>query len=563
MALAQWPRDVDIVIVGNGPSALILSFILHGNIPYYNFAHPHPDPILHQKLQASPCLLDIDVNELTAHFAASRISYSTQALPANVLLDTLLRPLADTDPGGYESCVEWRHEPQKSVQHLVFGNTVSAGGQWADNPVTASSDIGALSYTEMLSLPRYSLPEHIREYDGMISEEFDRPSRRVVAEYLQTYPKKVGIEDSIHNNTHVEGISRSTGGFYIKSHNIRCKQLVLASGTFSELIPARPLLQPLLSMPSSFSLNEFPRLVVGSGFTAADVILSTPVDRKILHIFKWMPDEHPSPLRACHPRAYPEYASIYKHMKIAAKKHLSPSEVQSPTPLKDDPITSYQISRYEGLPNTYIKDVSVHGESATITLEGSDGQIFEREISHMQYVIGRRGSLGYLSEDLLSELLPDGKALRMTPIDGKILRAVAQENFEVASNLFVIGSLTGDSLIRFAFGGCVYAAREIMQRQSRAFDGCSTAANGSLAAKDMCNGFLHSKDTELKKDADSVTVCEIASQESEVQEESHFYDCGYVESEKSQDPQSPDEQVGTMRDALKHPRQRHMNCVML
>lgn len=138
MAPAQWPEQVDTIVVGNGPSALILSFILHGNIPYYNSVHPHPDPILHQRLQQAPCLLDVDISELTSHFAASRISYSTQALPINVLLDTLLRPLADTDPGEHKSCVEWRYEPLRKVEHLVLGDTTNAGGQWADNPVAGA-----------------------------------------------------------------------------------------------------------------------------------------------------------------------------------------------------------------------------------------------------------------------------------------------------------------------------------------------------------------------------------------------------------------------------------------
>ena len=460
------PAEIDTVIIGNGPSALILSFILHGNIPYYDSDNGHPDSILHQKLLKSPSLLDLDVGDLTAHFAASRLSYSTQALPVNVLLDTLIRPLADTSPGKHRSCVTWRHEPEKSVAHLVLGNTSRAGGQWADNPIAGSWDIDALSYAEMLSLPGYSLTEHRRKRNGECAEKFDRPSRREVAEYLAIYPEIVGISGSIHTNFQVDGISRIPTGFQIASPGIRCKHLVLASGTFSQLIPARPLLQPLLHLTPSCCSSRPPLLVIGSGFTAADVILSSPPGHRVLHIFKWTPDERPSPLRACHPRAYPEYASVYRKMKLAAKACSGARE--SVTPISRRKSISIEHANgqdlYEGLPNTYITDVIMGDKSATITLRQSNGQCIEREVSAMQYVIGRRGSLDFMDHDLSGEILGSEKFAERAIISGKTLRGRAEDSLELAANVFVIGSLTGDSLIRFAFGGCVFAAGEIIRR---------------------------------------------------------------------------------------------------
>ena len=467
--LSGLPEYTDTVIIGSGPSALILSFILHGNIPYYDPANPHPDPILHQKLARLPSLLHVDANDLTAHFAASRLSYSTQALPINVLLDTLLRPLADTSPGQYRSCVQWRHKTKKAIPHLVLGDTSRPGGQWADNPIAGSWDIGALSYADQLSLPGYSLIEHQRKIEKSVCEirDFDRPCRREVAEYLAVYPEAVGISNAIHNNVKVEGISRTPTGFHIASHDINCKHLVLASGTFSNLIPPRPLLQPLLTLPlRQLNIDAPPLLVIGSGFTAADVILSAPTDQKIIHIFKWEPETHPSPLRACHPQAYPEYASVYRRMKLAAKAN---SGLASPLRRsKDSPIEQEGAQdTYEGLPNTHITDIVMRLSSATITMRTNNGLVVERETSAMQYVIGRRGSLNYLDENLRCEVLGPGSEI---PLDGKTLRGKAEENLEVAPDVFITGSLTGDSLIRFAYGGCVSAAREVMRRSRRRID---------------------------------------------------------------------------------------------
>lgn len=469
MAVKALPAHVDTVIVGNGPSALILSFILHGNTPFYNPTSPHPDPILHKKLSESPCLLDVDVYDLTAHFAASRLFNSSQALPINVLLDTLIRPLADTVPEEYNTCLEWRLEPGKKVPHVVLGDTAQVGGQWADNPVSASWDIGALSYAEMLSLPGYSFEEHYKKTRDGAVPKFHRPTRREVARYLAAYSEETGIQDSVYTNVEVGAIRRLHAGFHVGSHNITCRHLVLASGIFSNLIPPRPSLLPLYAVPRPNVLSDVPLLVVGSGFTAADVIISTPANRKIIHIFKWDPENRPSPLRACHPRAYPEYAGVYRRMKLAAKQVLGGSGNSSPLRRrKSNPFFAERDwdNFYEGLPNTYIKDVAVSGETAYVSLEIGDGTMLQRQISNMEYVIGRRGSLNYLDNSLAREVLGTlDETMNPRPaISGPTLRSRAEKSLELAPGVFAIGSLTGDSLIRFAYGGCVFAAREILRR---------------------------------------------------------------------------------------------------
>lgn len=467
------PNEVDTVIVGNGPSALILSFILHGNIPHYNLLEPHPDPILQRKIFQSPTLLDINVRDLISHFAASRISYSTQALPINVLLDTLLRPLADTNPGQHESCVEWRRDTAKRVSHVVLGNTSQPGGQWAGNPVAGSRDIRALSYAEMLSLPGYSFEQHFKKTCGNKLADLYRPTRREVAEYLAAYPAVVGIADSVFTNVTVDGVSRTTKGFHIKSHSIECKHLVLASGVFSNLILPQPLLIPLSDSLPRPPTSKLPLVVIGSGFTAADLIISYPPKQKIIHLFKW-DMEQPSPVQACHPRAYPEYASVYRRMKLAANNIHGRQAVPSPLRLKkSNPFFSGRNwdTGYEGLPNTHIKDVELFSDKATITFQRNEGKVFKRDISGLEYVVGRRGSLGYLDSKIQNEILgpnplPSSAGVGTAEISIRTLRHQVEESLEIAPQIFAIGSLTGDSLIRFAFGGCIFAASEIIRRTS-------------------------------------------------------------------------------------------------
>lgn len=464
---------------------MILSYILHGHVPTYDPLHSHPDHILHDKLKGNYDLLNADVDLLTEHFSASRFSYSTQALPVNVLLDTLIRPLGETDDSEKRTCIKWEHDASRAVSHVVVGNTSAAGGQWVDNPVKASWDIATLSYAGMLSLPGYSFEDFYHETKGLPLPFYLRPTRRKVTDYLAKYPTKVGIEDSIFCGYTLSGISRTEAGFHIASHDIRCKHLVLASGIFTELIPPRPLLRPLLSLPApQTEAHQYPTLVVGSGFSAADIIISAPAKQKLLHIYKWAPSTSPSPLRACHKQAYPEYAAVYRRMKVAT---LASRQSKDKRPrAKRAQSSAFDLGRdwdsdYEGLPNTAIVAVRVENDHAIVTLQNGDGPPFERRISSLAYVVGRRGSLSYLDPHLQKEICCELEYGSM--LQGQTLREKACENLEMTKDVFIVGSLTGDSLIRFSYGGCAYAAGRIMKRQSNPLVDHDNDDNSSRCAK--------------------------------------------------------------------------------
>lgn len=445
---------------------MILSYILHGHLPFYRPDPPHPDRLLHAKLENNPELLNADVYGLTEHFAASRLSYSTQALPVNVLLDTLVRPSVDVNDAECISNVEWRYMPEKAVPHLVFGEASVPGGQWTDNPMPASWNIQTLSYSTMLSLPGSCFAGHYRKITGKDLPDFTRPTRQDVAEYYRVYPEAVGIDKAFRCNESVSGISRTDNGFYIRSHNIRCKHLVLASGIFSDVLQPRPLLKPLLSFPPS---PEFPLLVIGSGFSAADVIISAPKNQKIIHIYKWDPEHRPSPLRSCHHQAYPEYAGVYRLMKRAA---VSAEENGKRPRARRAMSTPFLESRswdevYEGFPNTEIIGVDTEEGHSIVTFRRNDGSTFSRPVRGLVSATGRRGSLRYLEDSLLSEVVGQADGPEVNPVvSGQTLRNKALDDLEVARDVFIIGSLTGDSLVRFAYGGCVQTAGRLIRARA-------------------------------------------------------------------------------------------------
>lgn len=424
----------------------------------------HQDTILDTKLSRKSSLLNLSP-DLYAHFLSS-LRYSTQALPVNTLLDTLIRPNADTEINP-KSCIEWRYEPEKAVSHVAIGDTVNAGGQWADNPISASADIGTLSYAEQLSLPGYSYADHLVREKREDQCDFVRPSRTEFAEYLRAYPQAVGIADSVYTGIKVNDIYRTRDGFKIGSLGIWCRHLVLASGIFTVNIPPPPLLAPIAQLDS----KEAPLLVIGSGFSAADIIISEPPTRRIVHIYQWAPETRPSPLRGCHHTAYPEYAAVYRQMKLAAIASSKNRTAHSPMRRrKSNPFFQKRDwTLYEGFPNAEVTDVSISKISgiATITIRLMSGKEVIQEVGGLGYVVGRRGTLDFLSTGLRDEILDNpcettSEITNSPLISGRTLRTKAESSLEVAKNVFITGSLTGDSLIRHAVGGCVFAAGRIL-----------------------------------------------------------------------------------------------------
>lgn len=458
---------------------MLLSYILHGNIPLYSSDPPHPDHVLDAKLQTAPELLNADVHSLTAHFGASRLSYSTEALPVNVLLDTLVRPSVDVDESNCISNVEWHYRPESSVPHLVYGKSSSPGGQWADDSRGVDWDIQTLSYAATLSLPGYSFADHHRKVSGKELPAYTRPTRREVAEYFRAYPQAVHIDNVFRCDEELSGISRHCNGFYIRSHNIFCKRLILASGIHSETLPPDPILQPLLRTRSGPS---FPLLVIGSGFTAADAIISASADQKILHVFKWSPDDRPSPLRNCQPQAYPEYAGVYYLMKRAALMADTAGKTRRSTYQRTTSAAFYESrdwdELYEGVANADIISADALGNESTVMFRLQNGKAFSRSVRGVVYAAGRRGTLGYLDSELRCEVL--GHTLDNPGVSGQTLRTKAAESLEIAPGVYIIGSSTGDSLVRFAYGSCVYTGGRLMEgnRGMR-----SIHSNFTLAAK--------------------------------------------------------------------------------
>ncbi|KAK7202688.1 hypothetical protein BZA70DRAFT_297887 [Myxozyma melibiosi] len=497
-----------VLVVGNGPSALALSFLLSGHEPQYNGTHS--DPRVHSMMEKTPSLYDAVLHNLSLHRHIAQ-TQTGAASPINGFLDSLAAPGIDFDPAGNQPLLSYKK--RSAIPHLVVGSTFSAGGQWAGK----DSPSQTLSYAEMLSLPGYSFSQFVVETRGTPIDPYTRPSRADVAAYYALYPSKVGISEFVRANCTVLSLRRRESQFFtvtLQNNDtgsltvITTRAIVLATGVFTHLVPPDPILHPLMSWQQQQTNNKThtsdsvddddPILVVGSGFSAADAVLSIPRNRKVIHLYKWDPLTRPSPLRACHRETYPEYASLYRLMRRSASGQSVLSAHHKPTL---DPVGL--CGRYEGLPNCRVVEVP---SVDTVRIQLASGATVERKISRLKTYVGRLGVISYLSADLRNEIgvgadqiwvskhtllyrissrndrwtaLKDSeKGWRIEEtrhsLDTQaeleedrcdiVSDYAATHGLELTNGVFVIGSLVGDSLVRYALGGCVTVAGHLFER---------------------------------------------------------------------------------------------------
>uniref|UniRef100_A0A452UKL3 EF-hand domain-containing protein n=1 Tax=Ursus maritimus TaxID=29073 RepID=A0A452UKL3_URSMA len=135
-------EPLTVIVIGNGPSGICLSYLLSGYTPYVKADAVHPHPLLHRKLTEAPgvSILDQDLDYLSEGLEGRCQS------PVALLFDALLRP--DTDFGGtMESVLTWKHQKERAIPHVVLGRNLP-GGAWHIFRRADKNDDGKLSLEE-------------------------------------------------------------------------------------------------------------------------------------------------------------------------------------------------------------------------------------------------------------------------------------------------------------------------------------------------------------------------------------------------------------------------------
>ncbi|XP_006636195.2 oxidative stress-induced growth inhibitor 2 [Lepisosteus oculatus] len=470
------PLTVPVVIIGNGPSGICLSYLLSGYRPYLDSGAVHPNPILFRKLQEAKHLSITDQDlEYLSEGLEGRSSN-----PAAVLFDTLLHPNADF---GYEfpSVLTWRLEHQHHIPHLVLGKG-TPGGAWH----AMEGSMLTISLGIWMELPGVNYRDLTAGKHRSAAN--DRATPEEISSYYKNYVKLMGLQKNFVDNAYVTSVLRlhraqgdviemvdrgdaagseqdveegdngpasfPQGIWEVRgyqrvgddSHVPFClfaENVVLATGASDS--PARlavegedlPFVFHSISdlgaaiSKGNITQSSDPVLIVGAGLSAADAILCAYNNNiSILHVFRKRVDDPGLIFKQLPETLYPEYHKVYRMMcSHAAASSLFPD--------------------YSSFPEHRV--ASFQPDMKCVLQSANSFQVFK--ISMALVLIGTHPNLFFMKDQGQYLGLDPNKPIscKQNPID------IHPYTFECTkeSNLFAMGPLVGDNFVRFLKGGAL------------------------------------------------------------------------------------------------------------
>lgn len=452
-------KDYDVVIVGNGPSAIILSFLLSGHWPYYN-GKPVDDPVLAERLKymsQSKSLVLQDLDWLSEGLYDSRTLN-----PVSILFDHLFHPNADMLTND-ESLIEWKYSPENEVRHLVLG-LGQPGGSWHHMTNTQLT----VSLVKWLELPGYTFREWYKENELKVVNlpkvnhvsgvHPGRTNALYVGLYYADYVKQMGLSSNFINNVRVTNVYQCGGNssqwivegiqygeelsaetFSIKSDNV-----ALACGAFN--IPRKlsipgedySFVHHKLPDPESFRHHKCPVLVVGCGLVALDTVLSLMAEKiQVIHVFR---------------RSAKDPELIINQLSSAYADYLKLKPlIQNKSPANEYYIPFPQHVLAEILPN---KNVVIEHVNRKVR--------FKMHVSKAIINIGLLPDLSFLKDSTeLREDPLDQFHIKNNPLDIDLYT----HECRTRPGLYALGPLVGDNFIRFISGGALAVTHGLFRNE--------------------------------------------------------------------------------------------------
>lgn len=479
-----------VVIIGNGPSGICLSYLLSGYTPYLSPEGRHPNPLLHSKLSERPhlSLLEQDLEYLCEGLEGRSSN------PVAVLFDSLLLP--DSDFGlDHTSPLEWRYEPERAIPHLVLGKG-PPGGAWH----AMEGSMLTLSLANWMELPGLKLKDWMREKRRNVRN--DRATPAEIASYYQHYVSQMSLEQNFACGTTVTSVTRENGQqdgtppcwrvsglqlregeilgdgrsvteevpFSILAHNV-----VLATGTHD--VPARlgvegeslPFVcHSFWELEAAISRGELdqssdPVLVVGAGLTAADAVLAAHhLNTSVCHAFRRSVTDPGLIFNQLPKLLYPEYHKV--HQMMTQQQHRStPSPHEQAQNLGSTPPSS---SSYPGYVSFPCHRVAAFRPDRKCVLESDSGEQTVVRVSKALVLIGAHPNLSFLCDNGRSLGTDPDKPIscRRNPIDVDPFtnRVLAADG----PGMYAMGPLVGENFVRFLKGGALAIAGDLSRGRS-------------------------------------------------------------------------------------------------
>ncbi|XP_066290922.1 oxidative stress-induced growth inhibitor 1-like isoform X2 [Branchiostoma lanceolatum] len=480
----------DVVVIGNGPSGICLSYLLSGNWPYVN-NHPHPNHILERKLRENPecSILQQDLQYLSEGLEGRSNN------PVALLMDTLCHPNADLGMDE-PSCLQWNHHPARNIPHVVLGKG-PPGGAWQN----MDGSMLTLSLGNWMELPQMEFrqwAQHHRrsQHGGVNCVRQDRAYISDVAQYYSDYVKHMGLEKNFLVGSTVTSVRRlvvdcafinQESGEQEAScqlHRPECCRMnmwevqgilqvgdieqpfcyhaphvIMATGTTD--IPNRidlkgdnnndVVVHDLREIEKAIANKELdehsdPVMVIGAGLTAADAILCLRSCKvPVVHVFRRDVKDQGLIFRTLPDGLYPEYHKVYQMMKS-----------------KDGYPGYKSYPRHEVVEMRAGRKCVLKGPVRRCLIgrmmEGAEKVV---NVSKILVLIGASPNLSFLGNNGMDLAVDSTKQVscKKNPID------VDPYTFESAKarGLYAVGPLVGDNFVRFVKGGPLGIASHLVK----------------------------------------------------------------------------------------------------
>uniref|UniRef100_A0A8C9YCM3 Oxidative stress induced growth inhibitor family member 2 n=1 Tax=Sander lucioperca TaxID=283035 RepID=A0A8C9YCM3_SANLU len=480
------PPTVPVVIIGNGPSGICLSYLLSGHKPYLDTATVHPNPIIYRKLQETKHL---SITEQDLEYLSEGLEGRSRN-PVAVLFDTLLHPNADF---GYEfpPVLQWRRDKQQHIPHLVLGRA-TPGGAWH----AMEGSMLTISLGIWMELPG------VNYRDLTNGKRSDRATPEEISSYYRNYVKLKGLQKNFVDNTYVTSVQKLCRGHEgeglenghtdqgdggnegFEGNGVEClnnggggalwevrgyqqlqndthvpfslfaENVVLASGASDSPVRLGAEGEDLPFVFHSISdlglavsrrkldMNSDPVLIVGAGLSAADAVLcACNSNIRVLHVFRKSVDDPELIFKQLPKTLYPEYHKVYNMMCNMAG-NTSVSLFPDYTSFPEHCVVSFQSDMkclLQG--NNSLKAFKI---SMALVLTGTNPNLFFL-----------KGQGQYLGQDPTKPI-----SCTQNPID------IHPYTFECTKEpgLFAMGPLVGDNFVRFLKGGALGIASCLLKR---------------------------------------------------------------------------------------------------
>ncbi|XP_053101103.1 oxidative stress-induced growth inhibitor 2 isoform X2 [Hemicordylus capensis] len=484
------PLTLPMVIIGNGPSGICLSYMLSGYRPYLSPEAKHPNPILHRKLKEAMHLSIVDQD----------LDYLSEGLegrssnPVAVLFDTLLHP--DADFGfDYLPVLDWKLEPHHYIPHIVLGKG-PPGGAWH----SMEGSMLTISFGDWMELPGYTFKDWAATKRRNI--KCDRVLPEEIASYYKHYVKVMGLQKNFRENTYITSVSRlyreqdheeesqmnedvSTQDLEMEdqseqttpikrnweirgyqraadgSHVPFClfaENVTLATGTFDA--PGRLQVEGEDFPFVLHSISDFgaaiskgllhgkidPVLIIGGGLTAADAVLCAYNHHfPIIHVFRRRVTDPNLIFRQLPKKIYPEYHKVYHMMcthSVTKDSNLHPSYTSFP---------EHQVLSFQSDMKCVLQSASglkkIIKFSVALVLIGSH--------PNLCFLKDQGQGLGHNAN---GPITCKGNPIEIDPYTYECTKE---------PNLFAVGPLVGDNFVRFLKGGALGISRHLAIMQKK------------------------------------------------------------------------------------------------